>query len=60
MEINELLKVMVENNASDLHLQAGSPPIIRVDGDLITPENSGPLTPADMESIFEQVTSQEQ
>jgi len=34
MEINELLTVSVKNNASDLHLAAGSPPILRVDGDL--------------------------
>ncbi len=35
MEINELLKTIVEKNASDLHLSVGEPPIIRVDGDLV-------------------------
>ena len=32
--IDELLAVMVERSASDLHLAAGSPPVIRVNGRL--------------------------
>ena len=32
--IDELLAVMVERDASDLHLTAGSPPVIRVNGRL--------------------------
>ncbi len=34
MDITELLAFSVKNNASDLHLSAGLPPIIRVDGDI--------------------------
>ena len=34
MDITELLAFSVENNASDLHLSSGSPPLIRVDGDV--------------------------
>ncbi len=34
MNINDLLKVAVERNASDLHLKVGSHPVIRVDGTL--------------------------
>lgn len=34
MDIAELLAFSVKNEASDLHLSAGLPPIIRVDGDL--------------------------
>lgn len=34
MDITELLAFGVKNNASDLHLSAGVPPIIRVDGDI--------------------------
>ncbi len=34
MEITELLGFTVKNNSSDLHLSAGLPPMIRVDGDL--------------------------
>ena len=34
MNINELLKVTVENKASDLHLKVGSHPVARIDGGL--------------------------
>ncbi|EAR55568.1 putative twitching motility protein PilT [Photobacterium sp. SKA34] len=34
MDITELLDFSVKHNASDLHLSAGVPPIIRVDGDV--------------------------
>ncbi len=33
--IHELLKAMVDQRASDLHLRSGTPPIYRVDGDLV-------------------------
>ncbi|MFZ9585878.1 MAG: twitching motility protein PilT, partial [Pseudohongiellaceae bacterium] len=34
MNIRELLQVAVQRGASDLHLSAGQPPWLRVDGDL--------------------------
>jgi twitching motility protein PilT len=34
VDISELLAFSVKNNASDLHLSAGLPPMIRVDGDM--------------------------
>ncbi len=34
MDIAQLLSFCVKNNASDLHLSAGLPPMIRVDGDM--------------------------
>jgi Tfp pilus assembly pilus retraction ATPase PilT len=34
MDIAELLAFAVKNNASDLHLSSGLPPMIRVDGDV--------------------------
>ncbi|WP_085442371.1 type IV pilus twitching motility protein PilT [Magnetofaba australis] len=34
MDISELLAFSVNNKASDLHLSAGMPPLIRVDGDI--------------------------
>ena len=34
MDITELLSFTVKNNSSDLHLSAGLPPMVRVDGDL--------------------------
>ncbi len=34
MDISELLASSVKNKASDLHLSAGMPPLIRIDGDM--------------------------
>ena len=34
MEVNELLKSAMAQNASDLHIKVGSPPIMRVNGEL--------------------------
>lgn len=41
MDINELLKASITNNASDLHIKVGSPPIMRIIGELVplTSEN---------------------
>ena len=35
-ELNELILTLVKEQASDLHLNVGMPPIIRVNGELIT------------------------
>ena len=34
MDISELLAFSFKNGASDMHLSAGLPPMIRVDGDI--------------------------
>ncbi len=34
IHIEELLELVVDNNASDLHLAVGLPPVLRIDGDL--------------------------
>ncbi len=34
VHIDELLEIVVENNASDLHIAVGLPPVLRVDGEL--------------------------
>jgi len=56
----ELLKLVVEKGATDLHLKVPSPPVLRIDGALIPQEDSPPLTAKDIEAIFEQITTQEQ
>jgi twitching motility protein PilT len=48
--IYDLLKVMIEKGASDLHITTGSPPRLRVDGKLISLDHS-PLTPAETKSL---------
>jgi len=46
----EFLKVMIDRGASDLHITAGSPPRIRVDGKLV-PISDKPLTPAETKAL---------
>ena len=43
MHIQDLLSLCVERKASDLHLSAGMPPLLRIDGDL-EPINEQPLS----------------
>jgi twitching motility protein PilT len=46
----DLLKVMIDRNASDLHLSTGTPPRIRVDGKLY-PLNEEPLNSAETKAL---------
>ena len=39
MHIQDLFREMVEKNASDLHLKAGRPPLMRIDGDLMSTDH---------------------
>jgi len=45
MTINELLHVTSQRQASDLHLIVGSPPLLRVDGELVPAGDYPVLTP---------------
>jgi twitching motility protein PilT len=60
MNVDELLRVMVDKNASDLHLKVPMPPIFRIDGDLKPLDDYSPLTGKNIDSVFEQVTSAKQ
>ncbi len=60
MQVNELLKLMIDRGASDLHLMVSSPPVLRIDGKLMLLEDLEALSSQDMESAFEQVSNQEQ
>jgi twitching motility protein PilT len=46
----DLLKMMIEKNASDLHITTGSPPRLRVDGKLVSVDNP-PLNPSDTKAL---------
>ena len=51
MLIDELLEIVRERKASDLHISTGLPPVIRVDGEL-TRIDMPPLTSDDVESLI--------
>lgn len=57
--IEDLLHLLVERGASDLHLKAGSAPMIRVDGEL-TPASYEILTPDAVRRMIESILSDEQ
>jgi len=46
----ELLKMMIEKNASDLHVTTGSPPRLRIDGKLVNIDHPS-LNPADTKAL---------
>src|SRR4029077_11552499 len=48
--LHQLLKAMVEKGASDLHITTGSPPQLRIDGELVQLK-SNPLTPLETKQL---------
>src|SRR5512136_586517 len=40
VELQKLLEVVIEKNASDLHITTGSPPMFRIDGKLMSFDNT--------------------
>jgi twitching motility protein PilT len=60
MNIDDLLRLVVEREASDLHLKVGSPPVLRIYGELVPLDDLPNLTPKDMQEFFAQVTTEEQ
>ena len=60
MDVFHLLRLAKESGASDLHLVASGPPLLRVNGYLESAVDLPPHTPEDMEQAFNQLTSEEQ
>jgi twitching motility protein PilT len=56
----ELLELVVDKGATDLHLKVPSPPVLRIDGVLMPQESFPPFTPENIQTTFEQITTQEQ
>ena len=53
--MNDLLELVVDQNASDLHLQVGQPPTLRISGSMV-PIEGEELTPADTEQLMLSIT----
>jgi twitching motility protein PilT len=51
-EMDELFRIMVERKASDLHISAGSPPMLRHDGEIKTIPGKPVLTAEDTHRIL--------
>jgi len=57
--IDELLAEMKTRNASDLHLKAGSPPVLRIDGELSLMDQP-PMTPEDTKDVAASIMTDKQ
>jgi len=55
---SDLLQLVVDEGASDLHLAVGVPPILRLHGSM-QPLDSEPLRPEDTERFMKSITSEE-
>ncbi len=55
MNIDELLKIAIEKDASDLHLKAGNHPMIRIHGTLTPLSTFAKLAPNDTQELADQV-----
>jgi twitching motility protein PilT len=56
----DVLELVVTKGATDLHVKVPSPPVLRMDSELVIQEEWPPFTAEDIEGIFEQITTQEQ
>ena len=59
-QIDEWLKLLVALGGSDLHLRVPSPPVIRVDGELMIQTASPALKTSDLEAVLDEITKPEQ
>ena len=59
IQIQQLFKVMVDSNASDLHLTVGSAPGMRIHGEIVKVKTSA-LTASDTKRLVYQILTEEQ
>ena len=59
-QIDDLLRLMVRDGASDLHVKAGSAPGLRIDGQVQPQAELGPLTPEVTARLARELMSDEQ
>lgn len=57
MNIQQLLDLTIQRNASDLHLSVGFPPTLRIHGDLIPVPGESVSTPEQVESLINPLIS---
>ncbi len=59
MNLKNLLERMVKEESSDLHLKAGSPPVLRIDGKLRVIKEE-PLSPEELRKTAQQIMTKDQ
>jgi twitching motility protein PilT len=58
--LDDLLRMMIDVGGSDLHINVGSPPGIRLRGDIVPCEGMRPLSPKDTQEMILSMLSEEQ
>ena len=56
MDLNAVLRHVVDSGASDVHLKLGQPPVLRFDGELAPAKELPPLGEEDLQAVLDQVT----
>src|SRR6516162_1909352 len=59
VNLHQLLKAMIEKGASDMHITTGTPPLLRIDGDIV-PLKLPPLSPVDSKQLCYSILTEEQ
>ena len=60
LSVDDLLRLLLKREGSDLHLTAGSPPGLRIRGEIHPVEGCDPLTPKDTQDLILTLLSEEQ
>src|SRR6202789_717064 len=59
VNLHQLLRTMIEKGASDLHITTGTPPLLRIDGNIV-PLRLPPLGPVETKQLCFSVLTEEQ
>jgi twitching motility protein PilT len=60
LPIDEILKLAVSRQASDVHIKAGTPPIWRINRELQVDQEIGVFSPPETLAVFQQITNEQQ
>lgn len=60
MQAEHLVRLMVDREASDLHLKVGSPPVLRIHGMLVPQMDLAEVTLQAVDQILEEITNEKQ
>ncbi|PIR23437.1 MAG: type IV pili twitching motility protein PilT [Deltaproteobacteria bacterium CG11_big_fil_rev_8_21_14_0_20_45_16] len=60
MELNDILKIAVKANASDIHIKAGLVPTFRIDGSLVPLNNAPKISPEQVSAMTQSMMNAQQ
>lgn len=60
MELNDILKIAIKANASDIHIKAGLPPTFRIDGALVPLNNAPRISPEQVQKMVKAMCNPQQ